>query len=229
MNNKRIDAFISLAKLFRENGYKLYLVGGTVRDYLLNKELSDMDVVTDATPEQVQSFYHGKASYTFMKYGSVTLYFNDVKFDLTTLRKERSYFDSRHPTEIEFVKSLRIDHKRRDFTINGMYLDEKFNLFDYSEGKKDLENHVIKMIGSPDRRIKEDPLRILRAIRFALTLSFDLDEKLKKSMKQNINLLSKLNPDKIKQELRKIPEVDETLKFSLFNEFDVIYLLDMVK
>ena len=85
------------------------------------------------------------------------------------------------------------------------------------------------MIGSPDRRIKEDPLRILRAIRFALTLSFDLDEKLKKSMKKNINLLSKLNPDKIKQELRKIPEVDETLKISLFNEFDVIYLLDMVK
>ena len=69
MNNKRIDAFISLAKLFRKNGYKLYLVGGTVRDYLFNKELSDMDVVTDATPEQVQSFYHEKASYTFMKYG----------------------------------------------------------------------------------------------------------------------------------------------------------------
>ena len=85
------------------------------------------------------------------------------------------------------------------------------------------------MIGNPSKRIKEDPLRILRAIRFALTLSFSIDESLKKAIKKKVKLLSKLNPEKIKQELRKIPECDENVKISLFNEFGILYLLDMVK
>ena len=134
--NKSMDnktrAFVELAKIFSEHGYSLYLVGGTVRDILLNIELSDMDAVTDATPEQMKSFIDG--DYTFMKMGSIKYKFNDVKFDITTLRKESGYVDHRHPKKVTFVKDLKTDHKRRDFTINAMYMDYRFTLFDYENG-----------------------------------------------------------------------------------------------
>lgn len=229
VEKNKINSFLMLAKLFNKNGYRLYLVGGTVRDFLLNKDLTDMDVVTDATPEQVKTFFMEKSDFTFAKFGAMTLYFDDVKFDVTTLRKERSYIDSRHPSKIKFVKSPKKDFLRRDFTINGMYLDEKFLLLDYCKGKKDLENKTIKMIGNPNKRIKEDPLRILRALRFALTLSFHLDEKLKKAIANNVKLLEKINVEKIKHELKKIKNVDEDLKSSLFNEFGIISYLNMIK
>lgn len=226
---EKIHAFVGLAKLFASNGYTLYLVGGSVRDFLMDKELTDMDAVTDATPSQVKAFFDLKSDFTFEKYGSMTLYFNNIKFDVTTLRKEKSYFDSRHPTKIKFVKSLKIDYKRRDFTINAMYLDQRFNLYDFVKGKLDLKNKIIKMVGNPNKRIKEDPLRILRALRFSLMFSFSIDEKLIKAMKKHKNLLLKLNPEKIKQELRKINNVDKDIQYSLFNEFGINYLLDMVK
>lgn len=226
---KRIEAFLSLSKIFKANGYNLYLVGGTVRDFLLHKELTDLDVTTDATPSDIKSFFVGDANYRFEEFGAVYIKHDGFRFDLTTLRKERSYLDFRHPGKIKFIKSTKVDYKRRDFTINGMYLDEKFRLIDHCGGKIDLDNKVIKTIGNPMVRLKEDPLRILRAIRFALTLSFVLDEKLKKAIKKKVKLLSKINPDKIKQELRKIPSCDEGIKTSLFNEFNILYLLDMIK
>lgn len=227
--NEKLNTFLKLAKLFKENGYNLYLVGGTVRDFLLNAKFNDMDVVSDASPNEVLSFYNQKVESHFAKFGSLTLYFDGVKFDFTTLRKEKSYIDNRHPNKIKFVKKLKIDYKRRDFTINAMYLDSKFNLFDFANGKLDLENGIIRMVGNPHKRIKEDPLRIIRALRFALTNSFDIDPKLKKAILKHNQLLKRLNVEKIKQELRKIKNVDEDIKISLFNEFGVIYILDMIK
>lgn len=229
MEKNKINSFLTLAKLFNKNGRRLYLVGGTVRDFLLGKELTDMDATTDATPDEVKTFFTEKSDFTFAKFGAMTLYFDGLKFDVTTLRKEKSYFDSRHPSKIKFVKHPKHDFKRRDFTVNGMYLDEKFVLIDYCKGKTDLENKTLRMIGNPNKRIKEDPLRILRALRFALMFSFHLDEKLAKAIRKNVKLLEKLNIEKIKQEIKKIKDVDENLKTSLFNEFGMISYLDMVK
>lgn len=226
---KKIEAFLNLCKIFNTNGYNLYLVGGTVRDFLLKQQITDLDVASDATPSDIKSFFDGDANYRFEAYGAVIIKFQGFKFELTTFRKERSYLDFRHPGKIKFVKSTKVDYKRRDFTINAMYLDNKFKLIDHVHGREDLDKKIIKMIGNPSKRIKEDPLRILRAIRFALTLSFNIDESLKKVIKKKVKLLSKLNPEKIKQELRKIPECDENVKISLFNEFGILYLLDMVK
>ena len=227
--NEKINSYLKLAELFNKNGFRLYIVGGAVRDYLLNKELTDMDLTTDATPNDVKTFFIEKADYTFSKFGAMSLYFENIKFEVTTLRMEKSYEDSRHPNEIVFVKEPKLDYKRRDFTINAMYLDERLTLLDFCDGKKDIDNSLIRMVGNPLERINEDPLRILRAIRFALTLSFKIEESLKTTIKNNHHLLDKINKDKIKQELKKFKNINEETQTSLFNEFGMISCLDMVK
>ena len=176
--DKKIDSFLFLADIFSKNGYQLFLVGGTVRDYLLGLPLTDMDAVTDATPDEMKAFIPD-GNFTFAKYGNVGYKFNGTKFDLTSLRKEDEYADSRHPNSVIFVKDLSIDVRRRDFTINGIYLDRDMKIIDYVGGQNDLRNHLLRMIGDPDKRIKEDPLRIIRALRFALDFKVKLFIELK--------------------------------------------------
>lgn len=222
--SEKINAFVELAKYFSDNGYKLYLVGGTVRDFFLNVPLTDMDLVTDATPSDMDKFLPD-ADYTFSKYGSIKYVHDGIKFDITTLRKERRYIDRRHPQNVKFVKSLKVDVKRRDFTINAMYLDDRFKLFDFYQGKTDLDNKIIKMIGNPNKRIKEDPLRILRALRFAINLDFNVDPKLEKVILKNISLVKELNADKIKQELFKINPTKELSRNKIFTKYNLSYLI----
>ena len=208
---KRIELFQKLSKTFKEHGYSLYMVGGTVRDYLLGIPLSDMDLVTDATPEETKVFIRD-ADYTFAKYGSIKLILDGVKFDITTLRKESNYSDSRHPSKVEFTKDLKEDVLRRDITINAMYLDSALNLIDLVGGKNDLDNHIIKMVGDPTKKIQEDPLRIVRIFRFSLEYDFTIEPQLRKILENNMNLLSLLNKDKVNQEIRKSTHQDELKK-----------------
>lgn len=196
------DIFINLAKLFNKNGFRLYMIGGTSRDYLLGIDFSDYDFCTDATPNDMKKFLFD-ASYTFEKYGSVQLKIDGIHVDITTLRIEDSYADNRHPLNIKFTNKLEEDYKRRDFTINAIYIDENFQSIDYCGGLIDLNNKVIRFIGNPDIRIKEDPLRILRAERFQRKLNFIFEENTKKAIENNHNLISKLNPQKVEQELKK--------------------------
>ena len=225
---EKLDSFISLANLFNEHGYSLYLVGGSVRDYLLLNDINDLDVVTDATPDEVESFYQEKATYTFKRFGAVTLYHQGYRFDLTTLRKEDEYTDKRHPGKIIFVKDLNEDVTRRDFTLNALYMDKNLKVYDYVNGLKDLENKTLRMIGDPDKRIKEDPLRILRAVRFQLTFDFKMDESLIKAINDNILLLKYLRKEKIIEEIKKMNKDKESLT-PIFNKFNILYLLDMVE
>lgn len=198
--NKEI--FIKLAELFNSNGYRLYMIGGTTRDYLLGKEVFDYDFVSDATPDEMKSFLKD-ANFTFAKFGSVRVKVNGVHVDITTLREEGEYLDYRHPSKITYVKEIEIDYIRRDFTINAIYMDEKSNIIDPSNGVVDLSNKLIRFIGDPEKRIKEDPLRILRAERFAQKLNFVIEEKSLAAIEKNRYLLDKINPEKIKEELRK--------------------------
>ena len=227
MDNNLIK-YQNLSKLFKDNGYQLYLVGGTVRDYLLGLSLSDMDAVTDATPEQMKAFL-SDADFTFAKFGSVKCHYSETKFDITTLREENGYVDSRHPENIKFVKDLSVDVKRRDFTINGLYLNDKFEVIDLVEGFADLNNRILRCIGDPEIRIKEDPLRILRAIRFKIDLNLEFDESLRMVMKNNIALLDKINPDKIKQDLNKMKcrEMDTIL--DTLADFNITHLYNMLE
>lgn len=228
MENK-LKLYVDLAKYFKTKGFALFLVGGTVRDILLHHELDDMDLVTDATPEEMKTILSEyKVDYTFAKFGSIKLIYEDVKFDITTLRKENAYKDSRHPGNIEFVKELSIDVKRRDFTVNAMYMDMNFKLIDYVNGEDDLNKGVLRMLGNPDKRIAEDPLRIIRAIRFCLTYNLVLDKELESSIIKNIKLIEKLNIKKVEQDIKKIKCDDKTKLVEMFTKFNIQHLLDVI-
>jgi len=228
--NKGLLAFQKLHELFAHHGFLLYLVGGTVRDFLLSMPLTDLDAVTDATPEEMKSFLNFvDCDFTFAKYGSVKIKFEGYFFDVTTLRKEKRYKDARHPDKIHFVKSLKEDYVRRDFTINAMYMDEHFRVIDYCHGLSDINRGIIKAVGRPSKRIKEDPLRIIRALRFAINLDLIIDKRLQKAIRKNIPLLSKLNVSKIKQDLLKIKSHKKERTAQLFQEYDIHHLLDMIE
>ena len=226
MSDKK-QAFLKLNQVFNDHGYQLYLVGGTVRDILLNIPLTDMDVVTDATPEEMKSFIDG--DYTFSKMGSVKYNFLNTKFDITTLREEEIYEDYRHPQKVIFVKDLKTDHLRRDFTINAMYMDEHFQLIDFENGEDDLNNRVIKMVGNPIKRLKEDPLRILRAIRFALGYDFILDKDLEKALIKSTKYLDKISKDKIKMEFKKFKNIKNDQLDEMLEKYSIKHLKDVIE
>lgn len=193
-----ISSFLDLAKVFNQNGYRLYLVGGSARDYLLKRPLRDLDLASNATPNEMKQFLKN-ANYHYARFGSVRLH----NIDITTLRKEEDYHDYRHPRIIKFTQSIEEDYVRRDFTINALYIDEKLKVYDFANGLDDLHNKIIRFIGNPDKRVKEDPLRILRAERFARKLGFMIEPASLKAMNDNKCLLEKLNDNKIKEEIKK--------------------------
>lgn len=194
--------FLDLANLFEKYGFSLYIIGGTSRDYLLGRPVDDYDFVTDATPDEMKEFLEN-ADYTFSKFGTIRLSFYGRKVDIVTLRTEGEYADYRHPKTIEYIRRIEEDYVRRDFTINALYIDKKFNVFDFCGGLQDLKNGIIRLIGDPEKRIREDPLRILRAERFAKKLGFVIDEQTLKAIKNNRHLLKELNPDKVREEQNK--------------------------
>lgn len=200
--DSKIELFLELARLYSSKGFSLYMVGGSVRDYLLNIPLTDMDLVTDATPEEEKEFLEN-ADYTFERFGTIKLKYKNVKFDITTFRKEAGYVDLRHPNVVFFTKDIEEDFPRRDLTINALYLDQNLQLIDYVDGQKDLKNRIIKMVGDPLTRIKEDPLRIVRVYRFALDLGFSIDPTLEQLILDNKNLLTNLRKEKIVEEIHK--------------------------
>ena len=212
MEEKLIE-FLNLSKLFEERGFSLYLVGGTVRDYLLKIPLTDMDAVTDATPEEMAIFLPD-LQMTFARFGSVV--YKDVKkvkFDITTMREEKAYSDSRHPGEISFVKNLDIDVKRRDFTINALYMDNNLKVID---------------LGNPEIRLKEDPLRIIRALRFSADYDLSIEESLSNAIRNNVSSLEKLNIEKINQDIKKTNKDKMNQLIQLFEEYDIKHLLDVL-
>ena len=229
--DNRIVAFQSLADLFDKHGYKLYLVGGTVRDYLLGLPLEDMDAVSDATPLEIVKFLPDVDT-TFAHLGS--LKYKDasgVKFDITTLREESDYSDSRHPNRVIFVKDPKDDYKRRDFTVNAMYMDSNLKIYDFCNGQKDLEKRILRMVGNPDQRLKEDPLRILRAIRFHLMYDLKIENSLMEAMRDRFYLLKNITDAKIESELSKIDltKSSREAKEQIFSQFDIANLHGVIK
>ena len=198
----KTELFQYLNKIFKENGFSIFEVGGSVRDELLGLEVTDFDFATDATPEEMMKFLPN-ANDTFAKYGCIKYKGEYGRAEITTFRKEEDYDDFRHPRKVTFVRSLEEDYLRRDFTINAIYKDVDGKIYDPAHGVFDINNKVIRFIGNPEVRIKEDPLRILRAKRFASKLGFKIDDLTQEAIDKYSYLLDKLNPDKIKEEERK--------------------------
>jgi tRNA nucleotidyltransferase/poly(A) polymerase len=197
--------FDELAPLFHTRGFRLFIVGGTSRDLLLGRDYSDHDFATDATPDEMRAFLP-QADYSFARFGSVRVRGRGGDVDITTMREEGDYKDHRHPSSVRFVKDPALDYKRRDFTINAVYLDENYLALDYCGGIDDLKSKTIRFIGDPRVRIEEDPLRILRGERFAAVLGFQIEEGTKAAMDELRPLLKELNPEKVKEEERKLRE-----------------------
>lgn len=224
----KLKTFYELSSKFSKYGYHLYLVGGTVRDYLLKIPLSDMDLATDATPFEIEKILP-EADFTFSKYGSIKyIDKNKNKFDITTFRKEGRYLDNRHPKYIKFIKDIKVDSKRRDFTINAMYIDDKFNIIDFHHGKEDVEKRILRMIGNPIKRLKEDPLRIIRAIRFSIEFDFKIEERLNKAIFKCSKLLEKINLDKIKMEILKLKDCPKDKMMRYFTKYNLQRYLDVL-
>lgn len=184
---------------FKEKKYQIYVVGGAVRDALLNKHVGNWDFTTNATPEQIQKLFPD--SFYNNVYGTVTV--GKLLFEITPFRTESNYSDSRHPEKIEWAKTVEEDLSRRDFTINAIAFDGK-NIIDPYNGQEDLKNKLIKAVGNPDIRFKEDALRLLRAIRFTSQLGFIIEEKTKESIQKNSDLISKISAERIRDEFLKI-------------------------
>ena len=197
------DKAIEVLKLIEKKGFKAYIVGGYVRDIYLSLNASDIDIATSATPKDLVKIF-GKNVSIDENYGSTKLNYKNYWFDITTFRRDIKYKDSRKPTEIEYVDTIGEDITRRDFTINTLYMDKDGNIIDVFDAKKDINNKVIKCVGNANEKIKEDALRILRAIRFATVLNFKIDRDLEKAIKSNLSNLKDLSFHRKKEELNYI-------------------------
>ena len=167
-----------LSQLFFKNNYELYMVGGAVRDILMNKTPHDYDFATNATPDQMLKMAEEsniEVIPTGIKYGTVTFRIDNQSFEITTYRKDSNYSDGRRPDQVTFSTNILDDLSRRDFTVNAIALNMLSNVTEYVDpfkGRKDIENKVIRTVGDPVERFTEDGLRILRAIRFRFKLGF---------------------------------------------------------
>lgn len=213
-----IEVFQDLAKLFRQNGFSLYMVGGTSRDYLIGRDTSDFDLATDAKPSEIEHFLP-QADYTYALYGSVKMRRGPWKIEITTLREEAGYKDFRHPSSVTFVSDPSLDYRRRDFTINAIYIDDHLNVIDFVSGQTDIANQCIRTVGEPNLRFQEDPLRMLRALRFSLKLGFKIDPGTDKAIRNNWELLAFLNPSKADEEIAKMKKINEKAAQKLLAEY----------
>lgn len=205
-----------IAEKLGKGGFEAYVVGGPVRDFLMGKMPKDWDMTTNALPEQIQEIFpHSFYNNTF---GTVTVVNDDVEdeslktVEITTYRTEADYTDKRHPDKVEFTPSLEEDLKRRDFTINAMALGEKGGkeeIMDLFGGQEDLKAKIIRAVGNPNERFSEDALRMLRAVRFAVQLGFEIERKTFESIKKNANLLKNISQERIRDEFTKIILSDE--------------------
>lgn len=208
------EEVLSIYKKIEKAGFEVFLVGGSVRNLLMGKEIGDWDITTNAAPEQIQSLF--KNSFYDNKFGTVGVPFEKEKgveenqiekknyIEITTYRREEDYKDLRHPEIIEWGKSLEEDLSRRDFTINAIALKLPTKIADPFNGQKDIKNKTIRAVGNPDERFQEDALRLIRAIRFAAQLGFDIEEKTLKAILKNAKLITHVSNERIRDELLKI-------------------------
>src|SRR5690554_6381296 len=200
--NMSLKSAKNLVKDLKKLGYKAYLVGGVVRDFLMKAKFSDIDITTNAKPFEVMK--HFKAVPTGIKYGTVTILYDNFTFEVTTFRTDGPTSDFRHPDSVIYSDNVHDDVERRDFTMNGILMDEYQNIYDYVGGQKDIEQKLIRAIGDPNARFKEDALRMLRAFYFQSKLGFEIESETKEAISHQKLLVKELAMERIHAELIKI-------------------------
>lgn len=198
--------YISKAlRLLEESGFEAFAVGGCIRDTIMAKEPDDWDMTTSSTPEEtIEVFKDFRVIPTGLKHGTVTVIIDGQHMEITTMRIDGEYHDSRRPDSVEFTSDIIKDLSRRDFTVNAMAYNHKSGLIDPFGGKEDIQKGIIRCVGEPDKRFNEDALRIIRALRFASVLNFDIDSNTADSIKRNSFLLNSIANERIRVELIKL-------------------------
>ena len=192
-----------IIRKLEEAGFEAYAVGGCVRDTILERSPGDWDITTSALPEQVKSIFRRTID-TGIEHGTVTVMIKQEGFEVTTYRVDGDYQDGRHPTSVTFTPSLVEDLKRRDFTINAMAYRPGEGVVDCFDGLSDLENKIIRCVGDPEERFREDALRMMRAVRFSAQLGFTIEEKTKAAIKKMAGNLRLISQERIQTELVKL-------------------------
>jgi len=225
---------LKLLKKIEEHGFKAYIVGGFVRDFLLSRESLDIDIATSATPMDIKQIFHD-IFISKVEYGSVTVFYHNIRFEITTFRRELAYINNRKPIEFEYIDDLKEDLTRRDFVINTICMDSNGDIIDLLDGQTDLDKKEINTVGNSYDKFNEDSLRILRAVRFATILNFKLSDEVKVAIKKTKNNLVRLSYQRKKEELDKIfSSSNIEYGISLLKELELdkeleIYNLDDIK
>src|SRR4051812_48005222 len=192
-----------IVRKLRDNGHVAYFAGGCVRDLLRGEVPKDIDIATDARPEAVQKIFP-RTYAVGAHFGVIVVLENEFQFEVATFRSDGAYIDGRRPVEVHFA-TAKEDAARRDFTINGMFFDpEKEEVIDFVGGRADLERRLIRAIGDPAKRFAEDRLRMLRAVRFATVLGFEIDPATWDAIVENADAITQISAERIREELVKI-------------------------
>ncbi len=206
-----------IIRVLCRHGYQAYAVGGCIRDAIMGREPKDWDIATDAHPAEVGRLFE-KTADTGIKHGTVTVVLNGRNYEVTTFRVDGRYTDGRHPDKVEFTSRIEDDLRRRDFTINAMAWDPEKGIIDPFGGMEDISRRIIRTVGDPADRFREDALRMLRAVRFASTLGFGIEGDTFEGIRQNSSLISRISAERIREELTGILVSDDPMKFAILHD-----------
>lgn len=210
-----------------DEGYEAYVVGGFVRDYYINKQSMDIDVCTSAEPKDIKKIFTDIIQDN-EQYGNIVIKYKYMNIDITTYRQELEYDNNRRPNKIKYVETLKEDLLRRDFTINTLCMDKDLKIIDLYHGQEDIDNKIIRVVGNPNAKMYEDPLRILRCIRFATTLGFDIDTKTIDAIEDHKQFIYKVSSSRKKAELDKIFASNNNSRgIDLINKLNLTDILDL--
>jgi tRNA nucleotidyltransferase/poly(A) polymerase len=206
-----IRAHRKVMSRLEDKGFEAYLVGGSVRDQVLHRSVKDYDVTTNALPEQVAAIFNQTIP-VGAKFGVTVVMVDGEQIEVATYRADGNYSDGRRPDFVSYGKSAKEDVERRDFTMNGLLMDNFGNVIDHVGGLEDIEHRVIRCIGDPNVRFAEDALRMLRAVRFAAQLGFKIDTETAKAIERNAALMKAISHERVAMELFKIVSSPDPLK-----------------
>ena len=233
LTNKLFQNAIPVLDIIENKGHEAYFVGGCVRDTLMHRPIHDIDIASSATPQEIQNLFR-KTVDVGIEHGTVIVIYNDQPYEITTFRSEGDYTDHRRPDQVNFVRSLKEDTLRRDFTMNAMAIDQHGKVYDFHGGHDDIQQEQIRAVGIPYERFTEDALRMVRAIRFACQLGFKIEHTTFQAMVQLSPTIAFLSVERLKEEWTKILKgkyftdhvntiIDSHVidEFPCFDQFDV--------
>lgn len=218
------ESVFNILRIFKKNGYDAYAVGGCIRDSVLGTKPKDWDITTNALPSETKELFK-KTIDTGLKHGTVTVLLECEAFEVTTFRIDGKYEDGRHPSHVKFTRRLEDDLHRRDFTMNAMAWNEERGIVDPFGGRGDIAARFIRAVGEPGERFREDALRMLRAVRFAAQLGFEMHSNTLRAISENNSLISNVSSERIREELNRTLTAVNPMKFALLRETGLLKLI----